>query len=107
MSLRCPVANISWDASRFAASIILRVTYGKSTPTAVDDPEVVRIRKVMDVFQIVMRPGAFLVDRVPILRYFPGYGKQLNEWRHQELGLYSHQLERVKSEMVRAFQWFR
>jgi hypothetical protein len=80
------------------------VTYGKSTPTAIDDPEVVRIRKVMEVFQIVMRPGAFLVDRVPLLRYFPGYGKQLNEWRHQELGLYNHQLERVKSEMVRAFQ---
>jgi hypothetical protein len=80
------------------------VTYGKSTPTAADDPEVARIRKVMEVFQIVMRPGAFLVDRVPILRYFPGYGKQLTEWRRQELGLYSHQLGRVKSEMVRSFQ---
>ncbi|KAJ8589773.1 cytochrome P450 [Rhizopogon salebrosus TDB-379] len=91
--------NHQKHASRFAASVILRVTYGKSTPTAADDPEVARIRKVMEVFQIVMRPGAFLVDRVPILRYFPGYGKQLTEWRRQELGLYSHQLGRVKSEM--------
>jgi hypothetical protein len=60
--------------------------------------------KVMEVFQIVMRPGAFLVDRVPILYYFPGYGKQLTEWHRQELGLYSHQLGRVKSEVVRTFQ---
>jgi hypothetical protein len=80
------------------------VTYGKSTPTAIDDPEVVRIRKVLEVFQIVMRPGAFLVDRVPLLRYLPGYEKQLTDWHHQELGLYSHQLGRVKNEMVRSFQ---
>jgi hypothetical protein len=80
------------------------VTYGKSTPTASDDSEVVRIREAMDILQDAMRPGAFLVDRVPLLRYFPGYGKQLNEWRRQELELFSHQLGFVKGEMVRAFQ---
>ncbi|KAG2340491.1 cytochrome P450 [Suillus weaverae] len=86
-------------AARYSASVILRVTYGKSTPTAHTDPEVVRVYKVLDHFEIVMRPGAYLVDRVPLLRYLPGYGKQLIEWHNEELSLYRHQLGRVKSEM--------
>jgi hypothetical protein len=58
-------------------------------------------------FDIAMRPGAYLVDRVPLLRYLPGYGKQLTEWFQEELSLYKEQLTRVKSEMVRAFQLVR
>jgi hypothetical protein len=72
-----------------------------------NDPEVVRIHKVIDNFQIAMCPGALLVDRVPLLQYLPGYGKQLIEWYYEELELYLQQLGRVKSEMVRAFQLFR
>jgi len=86
-------------AMRFAASIILRVTYGKSSPTAINDPEVVRIHQVMARIQIAMRPGSFLVDRVPLLRYLPGYANQLTKWHHEELGLYRQQLGHVKSEM--------
>ncbi|KAG1818707.1 cytochrome P450, partial [Suillus subaureus] len=91
--------NHQRHAQRYAASVILRVTYGKSVPTANTDPEVVRIHGVMEHFQVVMRPGAYLVDRVPLLRYWPGYGKQLVEWHHEELGLYRHQLGRVESEV--------
>lgn len=98
---------IDIGTSRFAASIILRVVYGKSTPTSHNDPEIVRIHKVLDHFQIVMRPGAYLVDRVPFLRYLPGYGKQLNEWHQEELQLYRQQLGRAKGEVVGAFQSFR
>ncbi|KAG1896562.1 cytochrome P450 [Suillus fuscotomentosus] len=86
-------------AAGFSASVILRVTYGKSTPTAYTDPEVVRIYKVLHHFDLVMRPGAYLVDRVPLLRYLPGYGKQLTEWHNEELSLYRHQLLRVQSEI--------
>ncbi|KAG1850810.1 cytochrome P450 [Suillus subalutaceus] len=91
--------NHQKHAARYSASIILRVTYGKSTPTTYTDPEVVRIYKVLDHFGLVMRPGAYLVDRVPLLRYLPGYGKQLTEWHNEELSLYRHQLGRVKSEI--------
>jgi hypothetical protein len=56
----------------------------------------------MQHFQAAMRPGAFLIDRMPVLRYLPCYGKQLIEWHHEELELYSQQLGRVKSEMVSA-----
>jgi hypothetical protein len=93
---------IDIGTSRYAASIILRVAYGKSTPTAYGDPEIARIHKVLDHFQVAMRPGAHLVDRVPFLRYLPGYGKQLNEWHQEELQLFRQQLGRVKSELVRA-----
>jgi hypothetical protein len=88
--------------SRYAVSVILRVTYGKSAPTAYTDPEVVRISRVVEHVQAAIRPGAYLVDRVPLLRYLPGYGKQLDEWHHEELELYTHQLRRVKSEIVRS-----
>ncbi|KAG1724633.1 cytochrome P450 [Suillus paluster] len=83
---------------RYAISVILRVTYGKSAPTANTDPEVIHIHKILEHFQVAMRPGAYLVDRVPFLRYLPGYGKQLTEWHHDELQLYRQQLGRVKSE---------
>ncbi|KAG1805462.1 cytochrome P450 [Suillus subaureus] len=91
--------NHQKHAHRYAASVILRVTYGKSAPTANTDPEVVRIRRAVKHFQATTRPGANLVDRVPLLRYLPGYGKQLDEWHHEELELYRHQLRRVKSEV--------
>ncbi|KAG2360674.1 cytochrome P450 [Suillus spraguei] len=91
--------NHQKHAQRYAASVILRVTYGKSVPTANTDPEVVRIHRVMEHFQVVMRPGAYLVDRVPLLRHWPGYGNQLTEWHHEELALYRHQLRRVESEI--------
>jgi hypothetical protein len=81
------------------------VTYGKSTPTSYTDPEVIRIYKVLNHFELAMRPGAYLVDRVPLLRYLPGYGQQLTEWHNEELSLYRHQLERVKSEMVSSFSF--
>ncbi|KAG2128231.1 cytochrome P450 [Suillus clintonianus] len=91
--------NHQKHAERYAASVILRVTYGKSAPTANTDPEVIRIHKVVEHFQAAVRPGAYLVDRVPLLRYLPGYGKQLHKWHHEELDLYRHQLQRVKNDV--------
>ncbi|KAJ8585617.1 cytochrome P450 [Rhizopogon salebrosus TDB-379] len=90
-------------AERFAASITLRVTYGKSTPTAFTDPEVVRIYEVLEHFQIALRPGAYVVDRVPLLRYLPGYGKQLKGWHQEELQLFSQQLGREQNKAGPSF----
>ncbi|KAG2074580.1 cytochrome P450 [Suillus decipiens] len=91
--------NHKTHAYRYTVSVILRVAYGKSSPTASTDPEVVSIRIASEHFQASLRPGAYLVDRIPLLRYLPGYGKQLHEWHLEELVLYRHQLRRVKSEM--------
>ncbi|KAG2076145.1 cytochrome P450 [Suillus decipiens] len=86
-------------AHRYAVSVILRVTYGKSAHTGNTDSEAVGIRRLMKRFLNTIRPGAHLVDRLPLLRYLPGYGKQLREWHHDELELFRHQLSRVKSEV--------
>ncbi|KAG2340358.1 cytochrome P450 [Suillus weaverae] len=91
--------NHQKHAHRYAVSVVLRVTYGKSAPTTNTDPELVRIHRVVEHLQVTIRPGAYLVDRVPLLRYLPGYGKQLDKWHHEELELYRHQLRRVKSEV--------
>ena len=85
---------------RFAASFILRLMYGKSTPTSNDDPEVARIHQVMQNFEHVMRPGAYLVDRIPLLKYIPGYGRELKEFHNFEMKLFGEQMDRVRSEMV-------
>ncbi|KAF9223307.1 cytochrome P450 [Gyrodon lividus] len=88
-------------ARRYAAAVILRLIYGKSTPTAHDDPEVVRIRGAVSNFQAVLHPGAFLVDRIPLLRYVPGYGRVLREYHEFELALFRDQLGRVRDDMSR------
>jgi cytochrome P450 len=85
---------------RFSNSVILRMTYGKSTPTANTDPEVVGMKRVVERFGIVMQPGAFLVDRIPILRYVPWYGRQLKAWFREEYELVLGQMERVKKEIA-------
>ena len=87
--------------SSYAASVILRVTYGKTSPTSNDDPEVVRIRQVLLNFETALRPGAYFVDRIPWLKYVPGYGRQLKEFHRYELALFRDQLNRVRDDMVR------
>lgn len=52
-------------------------------------------------FQHAMRPGAFLVDRIPLLKYVPGYGRQLKQYHKFEMQLYCDQMDRVRLEMVR------
>ena len=84
----------------YAIAVMLRVTYGAASPTSSDDPEVVRVNQVLVNFQTVLRPGAYLVDRVPWLRHVPGYGRQLKGFHQFELALFRDQLNRVKEDMV-------
>ncbi|KAF8838138.1 cytochrome P450 [Paxillus ammoniavirescens] len=86
-------------AQRYAASVILRLTYGKSTPTSDDDPEVVRIHEVVKNILAAMRPGAYLVDRIPLLKHVPGYGRVLKKYHKFELALFRDQLARVMDDM--------
>lgn len=87
-------------ANRYAASVILRVMYGKSTPTAIDAPEIVIIHKMLKRFQDLMRPGAHLIERLPIVRYIPGYTAELEEWKREESQLFHEQLDRVSKEIA-------
>ncbi|KAG2048915.1 cytochrome P450 [Suillus hirtellus] len=85
-------------ATRYSNLIILRMTHGRSTPTAYTDAEVVGMKIAAERFGIVMQPGAFLADRIPNLRYVPWYGRQLKAWFHEEYELVLGQTERVQNE---------
>ena len=47
-----------------------------------------------------MRPGAYLVDRFPWLKYVPGYGRRLRRYYESDLEFYKSQLNRVGGAMV-------
>jgi len=57
-------------------------------------------------FQMLMRPGAFLIERFPILKYVPGYTTELEEWRREESQVFHDQLNRVSRELVGSFSVF-
>ncbi|KAF9230049.1 cytochrome P450 [Melanogaster broomeanus] len=92
--LRDPKHHVE-HVKRFTISVILRVVYGKSTPTSNDDPEV-------HSEPVLRRPGGNLVDIFPILKYVPGYVRDLRKYHEFELSLYRDQLGRVKAEMERS-----
>ncbi|KAG1841634.1 cytochrome P450 [Suillus tomentosus] len=91
--------NHQKHAMRFAASVIMSFTYGKITSTSYTDPEVVAIHKFPARFGQAMKPGAYLVDAYPILRFVPGYLSQLKAWHKEELAFYTGQLDAVRRQV--------
>ncbi|KAG1720853.1 cytochrome P450, partial [Suillus paluster] len=73
--------------------------YGKTTPTSATDPEVKRLREHLRVFRTTLRPGAYLVDSIPWLKYLPWYGRELKRGFHESEQLHTARLNRVKHEM--------
>ncbi|EGN94235.1 hypothetical protein SERLA73DRAFT_163227 [Serpula lacrymans var. lacrymans S7.3] len=90
-------------ARRYATSVILRVTYGKTAPTGITDPDMISIMEAVGRFQIVMRPGSFLVDRFPFLKYVPGYGRDLERRYKEDLKLYSGHMDRADGKAEACF----
>ncbi|OJA19218.1 hypothetical protein AZE42_10896 [Rhizopogon vesiculosus] len=84
---------------RFAASVILRIVYGKTTPTLLSDPFLLQLQKMIPRVQSAMMPGTYLVDKYPILKYIPGYGRNLLAWREEEYEMLSGKLNWVKSQV--------
>ncbi|KAG2072915.1 cytochrome P450 [Suillus decipiens] len=91
--------NHQGHAMRYAASVVMSFTYGKTTPTSYTDPEVVSVSQSLARFGKAMRPGAYLVDTYPILRFIPGYLSQLKAWHREELALFDGQLDVVRKQM--------
>lgn len=89
---------------RYASAVILRVTYGKTSPASNDDPEVAGVHQVIKDLLLVLTPGSYLVNRIPWLKYVPGYDRQFREFRRYELELFQGQLNRVRNDMVRGGQ---
>ncbi|KAG9310288.1 cytochrome P450 [Chiua virens] len=86
-------------AKRYAGSVIMDITYGKP-PSSCTDSEIVAVNRNVDRLCRALRPGAYLVDTYPILRYVPGYLSQLKQWHQAELALFEGQLDAVRKQMA-------
>ncbi|KAF5541725.1 oxidoreductase [Fusarium mexicanum] len=70
-----------------AGSVIVRVVYGYTAEHFRPDPLLSTVRKVVDEFGIAAKPGTFMVDLIPILKYIPdwfpgaGFKTTAKQWR--------------------------
>ncbi|PBK80872.1 cytochrome P450 [Armillaria gallica] len=86
-------------AKRYAASVVITLTYGKPSTTSYSDPLVQKILLFAHRFGTVVRPGAYWVDSVPILQYVPGYLSQLRKWHEEELAFSRSSVDAVKEKI--------
>ncbi|EKM49780.1 uncharacterized protein PHACADRAFT_265459 [Phanerochaete carnosa HHB-10118-sp] len=84
---------------RFAASLILTMTYGKTTPTKYSDPEAVEINVHTTRLGKVVPAGQHIVDRYPLLRHVPFATATLRRWHEEELALYTRMIEGVRAQI--------
>ncbi|KAJ7190927.1 cytochrome P450 [Mycena pura] len=92
--------NHMTHAQGYATSIILSLTYGKTTRTRSDDPIVQEINGSQSRLGAALIPGTYMVDTFSILRYVPGYLSELR-WQHQiELKLFRSQMDSVRTQMA-------
>ncbi|KAJ8595262.1 cytochrome P450 [Rhizopogon salebrosus TDB-379] len=103
------VLNILDDPSNFynhimtcAAMTIMKVTYGKNTPTAATDSEAIEIRQIMLMFRAAIRSGAYLVDSIPWLKHLPWYGQELRRGGEMFKRLNTNNLNRVRQQIVQS-----
>ena len=88
--------------NRYAASVIMSLAYGKTTPTSYSDPEVLMVHKCLARLTRSQLPGRHLVDSYPFLLYVPGLHSELYEAHKEELELFRSQLEAVREKMASA-----
>ncbi|KAF8345804.1 cytochrome P450 [Amanita rubescens] len=86
-------------AQRYAASVVMLLAYNKIPEP--NDPDIKVVNECLERLGIHMRPGYWKSDYWPILKYIPGYLKELQIGHELELGLYKKQLYEVKDKMAR------
>jgi cytochrome P450 len=87
-------------AKRYAASAVMRLAYGH-LPQGRNDSDVEQVNDCLTRLGNNMRPGFWKVDFYPILKYMPGYLKELQDGHVKELGLFKRKLLEVKERMAR------
>ncbi|KAG0700988.1 cytochrome P450 [Suillus ampliporus] len=100
------VLDILDDPSNFQNHIItysvttmMKVAYGKATPTAATDPEVIEVIQLVKKIAEIFRPGAYMVEWIPWLRYLPWYGRDLRQGFETGKRIYTGHMNRVKEQM--------
>ncbi|OJA11823.1 hypothetical protein AZE42_07786 [Rhizopogon vesiculosus] len=91
--------NLLNHAITYAAATIMKVAYGKDTPTSATDPDVIKALQGITRINRVLRPNAHLVDKIPWLKYFPWYGQGLKRGFESSRRLYIRQLNNVKQKI--------
>ncbi|KAG1748506.1 cytochrome P450, partial [Suillus paluster] len=91
--------NFHNHAATYAVTIVTKVAYGKTTPMSATDSVARRVREHFQILRRAIRPGAYLVDSIPWLKYIPWYGQELKEGFEKNRRLYISQLDRVKQQM--------
>ncbi|KAG2143070.1 cytochrome P450 [Suillus clintonianus] len=79
----------------FAATTITKIAFGRN---AADD-EIAGGHKFLETLFAIARPGIYLVDSFPWLRYLPWYGKELRQQYESNRKLFTAQLHSVKQQM--------
>ncbi|KAG1718603.1 cytochrome P450 [Suillus lakei] len=92
-------ANFQNHAATYAATTITKVAYGKTTPTSATDPEARHVREHFQILRKTLRPGAYLVDFIPWLKYLPWYAQELKRGFEESKQLNTDQLNRVKQQI--------
>ncbi|KAK0460394.1 cytochrome P450 [Desarmillaria tabescens] len=95
-----PLNKLNSSYVRYSASVIMTLTYGKTTPTSYTDPEVQQVNNCLFRLGAAVRPGTYLVDTFPILAYVPSYLSHLKRHHEEELTLFREQLGNVKGKMI-------
>lgn len=100
--LRDPENHLG-HARKYAASVILTMTYGKTSDISFDDPDVVAINKGTTRLMAVIKNIPWPVDKHPILRFFPlPHVRMLRQYHKDELKLFMSQVETTRQGTVRA-----
>jgi len=86
-------------ATAYAVSVILKLTYGRNTNTDASHPDVLELRRSLRRFATIFRPGFYLVDSLPWLKYLPWYGRDLRRGFIEDRSFFRRLLDAVKSEM--------
>ncbi|KAG1875751.1 cytochrome P450 [Suillus subluteus] len=91
--------DITHHAITYAATTIMKVAYAKNTPTSATDPGVVEMLQMSRMVARILRPGAYLVDSIPWLKYLPWYGRDLKLGFESRKKVHTDDMERVKDRM--------
>lgn len=79
--------------------MVLALAYGK-IPKSYHDPIVRSVNTCLTRLGLAMLPGAWKVDSYPLLKYVPGYLKELQDGHAEELNLFKTQLQEVRDKLV-------
>jgi hypothetical protein len=85
----------------YSATSIMKITYGKNTPTAATDPEVLQIRQLVGLIHTTLNSDAYLVEWIRWLKYLPWYARRLKRGYESTKRLYNSYMNRVRQQMVR------